>query len=215
MDEREIAYEETGPLTVCPCCGGSAFGKIWACDACWDVHRRAFVVSGACGSDEAVERAWFYALGVRLRAEGKMPALAKAPHAKTAGFLDRLRSIPAVPTPETAPLIPDAPTLARLLFDSDPTIRAIIDRADDRGWHHYEREGAYAVPEAELLDRAWARETGVEAERRKWALNAAARVFSLAEFRRSPPTPLAELLREHGREMADWIAKEMKQGGRL
>lgn len=80
-DDREIAYEREGALTVCPCCGRPSGARGYACAGCWDANIDA-LVAAEIGHDDRMVRDWFYRRGVELRAQGKMPALASKPEPK-------------------------------------------------------------------------------------------------------------------------------------
>lgn len=69
--------------------------------------------------------------------------------------------------------------LARLLFETDETVRLTIAEVDDHGDGSFlcAREGPYAIDGAELFERAWRRDEG---GRRNWAQHTAACVFGRA-----------------------------------
>jgi hypothetical protein len=81
MTEREIAYSRCAvTVGACPCCGAlCTSGEVYACTLCYLAHGPAMVKARLPQFTAA--RDWFYDLGVRLRAEGKMPALKAAPPA--------------------------------------------------------------------------------------------------------------------------------------
>src|ERR1700722_4566099 len=76
MKLREIQYSEDGLTPVdCPMCGMPSGNVVMACDACFQaqVKHLGHIPYGSLAS----QREWFYDRGVQLRAEGKMPPLAK------------------------------------------------------------------------------------------------------------------------------------------
>lgn len=70
-------------------------------------------------------------------------------------------------------------SLARALFEADSEVQDAIRVADDRGWHHNEREEPYAVPEARMLEIAWQRDEG---GRKTWATRTAEHLFARLSF---------------------------------
>jgi hypothetical protein len=79
---KAFPYEDTGPLTVCPCCGGGVGGHsglelVYGCygvnDQCEIARRSMF--QGYAGVDMSAARAERHALGIHLRAEGKLAPL--------------------------------------------------------------------------------------------------------------------------------------------
>jgi len=69
-DRRAAAYERTGRLTVCPCCGGEVgFGAECACASCWNAcwNDGSAQERDAAYIDVGRGRAWFYERGQRLR----------------------------------------------------------------------------------------------------------------------------------------------------
>jgi hypothetical protein len=77
MTEREIAYDRTGegPVGLCPTCGRFTMSRL-ACGECFATH--TFPRAWPARDINVVEaRDTYYALGVRLRASGALPPLAK------------------------------------------------------------------------------------------------------------------------------------------
>lgn len=72
--EREIAYsrDRVGIVGLCPCCGTWS-ATVIGCDPCFDKYRHE--IAGGVYPIDWRDR--LYEIGVRLRAEGKMPALRK------------------------------------------------------------------------------------------------------------------------------------------
>lgn len=79
-DDREIPYEDEGPLTVCPGCGVAAnYRSDWTgafrCEDCAMLPAIDHWVAQVPNMDLAPNRRAVYLAGQKLRAEGKMPAL--------------------------------------------------------------------------------------------------------------------------------------------